>query len=267
MQTPDITLFSLFLCSLLLLIPLAVSLIFRLRIIRSTLWSALRMAVQLVLIGIFLKYLFQINNGMLNISWLLIMLFVATLNVINKTDLRFRAFILPTLASFIIATLFVVLYFTGLVLRLDYIIDARYFVVIGGMLLGNSLRGDIIGIGNFYRAVRRNEHRYLYHLACGATTMEALAPYFRESLVSALQPTLATMATMGIVFLPGMMTGQILGGVSPLLAIKYQIAIMIAIYVSTTIAINLTILFTIRACFNEYGIIKKTIFKEKQKTR
>lgn len=263
MQTSDITLVSLLLCSLLLLIPLAVSLIFRLRIIRSTLWSVSRMAVQLVLIGIFLKYLFQFNNGILNISWLIIMIFVATVNVINKTDLKFRFFVLPTLVSFVIATLFVVLYFTVVVLRLENIIDARYFVVIGGMLLGNSLRGDIIGIGNFYRAVRRNEHRYLYHLACGATTMEALASYFKESLVSALQPTIATMATMGIVFLPGMMTGQILGGISPLLAIKYQIAIMIAIYVSTTIAINLTILLTIRACFNEYGIIRKMIFNVK----
>jgi putative ABC transport system permease protein len=263
MQTPDITIVSLFLCSLLLLIPLAVSLIFRLQIIRSTLWSVLRMAVQLVLIGIFLKYLFQFNNGILNVSWLIIMIFVATVNVINKTDLKFRFFVLPTLVSFVIATLFVVLYFTVVVLGLENIIDARYFVVIGGMLLGNSLRGDIIGIGNFYRAVKRNENRYLYHLACGATAMEALAPYFKESLVSALKPTIATMATMGIVFLPGMMTGQILGGVSPLLAIKYQIAIMIAIYVSTTIAINLTILFTIRACFNEYGIIKKAIFNKK----
>jgi putative ABC transport system permease protein len=219
MQTPDITIVSLFLCSLLLLIPLAVSLIFRLQIIRSTLWSVLRMAVQLVLIGIFLKYLFQFNNGILNVSWLIIMIFVATVNVINKTDLKFRFFVLPTLVSFVIATLFVVLYFTVVVLGLENIIDARYFVVIGGMLLGNSLRGDIIGIGNFYRAVKRNENRYLYHLACGATTMEALAPYFKESLVSALKPTIATMATMGIVFLPGMMTGQILGGVSPLLAI------------------------------------------------
>ncbi|UCC12360.1 MAG: ABC transporter permease [candidate division WOR-3 bacterium] len=264
MQTPDITIVSLFLCSLLLFIPLAISIIFRLRIIRSTLWAVLRMVVQLVLIGIFLRYLFQFNNGILNVAWIFVMIFVATANVINKTQLRFKVFVLPTLASFVIATLFVVLYFTGIVLRLDNIIDARYFVVIGGMLLGNSLRGDIIGIGNFYRAVRRNENRYLYHLACGATTMEALSPYFKESFISALQPTIATMATMGIVFLPGMMTGQILGGVSPLLAIKYQIAIMIAIFVSTTIAINLTILFTVRTCFNEYGIVRKTIFAQKQ---
>ena len=68
------------------------------------------------------------------------------------------------------------------------------------------------------------------------------------------------MATMGIIFLPGMMTGQILGGISPLLAIKYQIAIMIAIYTSTVLAINLAVLLTVKTCFNGYGLLRKDIF-------
>jgi putative ABC transport system permease protein len=129
------------------------------------------------------------------------------------------------------------------------------------MLLGNSLRGDIIGIDNFYKAIERNKQRRLYALACGATFFESLTPYFKESLTAALQPTIATMATMGIVFLPGMMTGQILGGVSPVLAIKYQIAIMIAIFTATTITVNLTILLTVRTCFDGYGMVRKRIFQ------
>ncbi len=262
MQTPDISNFSLFLCSLLLIIPFVISVVFKLAIIKTTLTSVLRMAVQLLFIGIFLKYLFQFNNPIVNVFWLVIMVVVATFNVNRKINLRLKTFLLPIFISFIIATFFVILYLNQFVINLENIVDARFLIVIGGMLLGNSLRGNIIGIGNFYKMIKRDEERYLYNLSLGATVMEALAPYFKDSLISALQPTIATMATMGIVFLPGMMTGQILGGVSPLLAIKYQIAIMIAIFVSTTIAINLTILFTIKTCFNPYGLLKKEIFQQ-----
>jgi putative ABC transport system permease protein len=260
MQIPDISYLSLFFCSLLLIIPFIVSLVFKLGIIRNTFSSVFRMALQLVLIGIFLKYLFQFNISALNICWLIIMIAVATFDVSRKINVRLRIFMLPIFTSFTIATFLIILYFNTFVINLNNVLDARYLIVIGGMLLGNSLRGIIVGLDTFYKTLRRDEHRYLYNLSLGATVMEAVSPYFRGSLVSALQPTLATMATMGIVFLPGMMTGQILGGVSPLLAIKYQIAIMIAIYVSTTIAINLTILLTTKTCFNTYGLLRKDIF-------
>ncbi len=99
--------------------------------------------------------------------------------------------------------------------------EARYLIPIGGMILGNSLSGNVLGIGEFYADIKRNENRYLYNLSLGASRYEALLPYIRKSLRSAVRPTLANIATAGVVFLPGMMTGQILGGVSPLLVIKY----------------------------------------------
>ncbi len=261
MQTPDISYFSLFVCSLLLIIPFVVSIVLKLGLVRDGLISVLRMAAQLVLIGVFLKYLFQLNNPFVNIGWLLVMVTVATFNVIQKVKVNMRVFLTPILFSLIVATFCTVMYFNMFVIRLSDITDARFLVVIGGMLLGNSLRGDIIGIDNFYKAIQRNEQRRLYALASGATLFESLLPYFRESLIAALQPTIATMATMGIVFLPGMMTGQILGGVSPILAIKYQIAIMVAIFTATTIAINMATLLTVRTCFNAYGVLKEQIFR------
>lgn len=189
------------------------------------------------------------------------MVIVATFNIIQKVKLDIKVFLVPTLFSLIVATFFIVLYFNSFVIRLSDVTDARFLIVVGGMLLGNSLRGDIIGIDNFYKAIKRNEQRRLYALASGATLFESLMPYFRESLVAALQPTIATMATMGIVFLPGMMTGQILGGVSPVLAIKYQIAIMVAIYTATTITVHLTIVLTMKTCFDAYGMLKAQIFR------
>ena len=83
----------------------------------------------------------------------------------------------------------------------------------------------------------------------------------RESILASINPTLASMATVGIISLPGMMTGQVLGGADPMDAIKYQIAIMIAIYVSSTISIVSIIYLTYKTCFNEYGIFKKEIME------
>ena len=97
-------------------------------------------------------------------------------------------------------------------------------------------------------------------LSLGASHHEAFLPYLRDSLQIALRPTLAAMATMGIVALPGMMTGVILGGASPEVAIKYQIMIMIAIVVSTMASVVLTILLTRRICFTRYGTLREEVF-------
>jgi putative ABC transport system permease protein len=101
---------------------------------------------------------------------------------------------------------------------------------------------------------------FQYVLSLGASRFEASLPYLRESLRAGLRPTMATMATMGIVFLPGMMTGTILGGASPVVAIKYQIMVMIAIFVCINLGIVFSILASARTSFNEYGMLNESIF-------
>ena len=261
MKTPDITYLSLLFCSLLLILPVLLSVLLRLKISTSIVITSIRMTIQLFLIGVFLKYLFHLNNKIVNIGWVLLMIIVTTFTVIKRNQLKMKIFLSPVLFSLIISLFVILLYFNIFVIKIKNILHARYLIVIGGMLLGNSLRANIIGIGNFYRKIKREENRYLYRLSTGGSVMETLMPYFRESLKAAINPTLATMATMGIIALPGMMTGQILGGVSPILAIKYQITIMIAIFVTTTISIYLTILLTIKTCFSSYGILSMKIFK------
>ena len=89
-----------------------------------------------------------------------------------------------------------------------------------------------------------------------------MLPFLREGFKSAVNPFIASMATYGIVALPGMMTGQILGGSSPMVAVKYQITIVTAIFVVTAMSVLLTILFTLKASFNGYGTLNKGIFKK-----
>jgi len=260
-EAVDLSVFSMVMCGLLLLVPVLVANYLKLGVTRNLLISTLRMVVQLVLIGFFLGFLFELNNVFVNIAWFLVMIIAAVLSVINNSGLKIKLFVAPVFLSLFIANLLVVLYFNYFIVRLDFIFDARYMIAIGGMVLGNSLRSNVVGLGDFYKALQREEPLYFYKLSLGATSFEAMLPFVKKSFTAALNPTIATMATMGIVSLPGMMTGQILGGSVPLVAIKYQIAIMIAILASTVLSIALSIFFTVRFSFNEEGILNKMIFK------
>ncbi len=265
MGTVDIPLPALALTLFLLAIPVAISIRYGLELIRPLFRSTLRMIVQLALIGIFLKYLFTWNNPLVNVCWLVVMIVAAVFSSVRSSSIQLTRVFLPVFISFLTATLAVVFYLNEFVIPLDNVFDARYLIVLGGMLLGNSLRGNIVGISTFYSKLRTDSNHYKYVLSLGATQREALLPYLRESVQLALKPTLASMATMGIVTLPGMMTGVILGGASPEVAIKYQILIMIAIVVSTIISVVLTILLTKKVCLNKLGILREDVFRnEKQ---
>lgn len=261
MTSPDISITSLILCFLLLTIPLIISYKMKLQIIGRTINSVTRMTIQLFLVGIFLTFIFDLNNWILNLTWVLGMVIVASYTTVRNIELKMKILFLPVILSFTTANLSMLLYFSKFVLDLENLLEARYLIPIGGMILGNSLSGNVVGIGEFYADIRRNENRYLYNLSLGASRYEALLPYIRKCLRSAVRPTLANIATAGVVFLPGMMTGQILGGASPLLAIKYQISIMIAIYVSTTLSTTLSILAAIQATFDEFGLVRKEVYR------
>jgi putative ABC transport system permease protein len=129
------------------------------------------------------------------------------------------------------------------------------------MLLGNALRGSVIGIRTFFDSIKKDTGRYRYRLALGATRIQALIPYIRECMNAALRPTIATMSTMGIVFLPGMMTGQILGGATPITAIKYQLLIMAAIFTCVNLSVLFTVIFTLPFGFTPYGTLRRDIFR------
>jgi putative ABC transport system permease protein len=83
----------------------------------------------------------------------------------------------------------------------------------------------------------------------------------KEALRTAFNPLIASITVIGLISLPGMMTGQILGGSSPNIAIKYQIMLMLTIFVSTVLTVYLTIIISNRFVFDEYGNLKKGVLK------
>jgi len=257
----DIELWSLAAGYLLLILPLAILLGQRVPMIRDSALAIVRMTVQLLFVGFYLQVVFRLNNPWLNLAWLVVMVAVADASILRGCRLSIRRFAFPVFVALLAGTALPVLVFVGPILRRPGWLDAQYVIPLAGMVLGNCLRADIIGLKGFYEAIARDEKAYHQSLAQGARLGEAVQPYFRDALAAALLPTVATMATIGLVALPGMMTGVILGGADPMTAIKYQIAIMIAIFAGTAVTVFLAIWLTIRRSFSAYGILDRGVFR------
>jgi putative ABC transport system permease protein len=259
MKILDIELPQMALLYVLCLLPGFLLWLIGLRLSRDIGISILRMSIQLGLVGIYLKMLFDLNHPYLNSLWILMMLLVADISILRRAGLKMRYFAIAAFAAIASSVLFSTAYLVILVIKPTYYYDARYIVPLAGMILGNCLQGNVIALERFYSALRKNENEYTTFLMLGATRWEAVRPYFRDAIKAAINPTIASMATMGLVSLPGMMTGQILGGSEPWLAVKYQIAIMICIFTSTTIASIINLKLSLNIAFNAFDVLKDEV--------
>ncbi|MGZ4997666.1 MAG: ABC transporter permease [Methylobacter sp.] len=261
METLDIEMTRMALLYGLCLLPWLLLWLIGLRLSRDIGISILRMSIQLALVGIYLRMLFDLNHPWLNGLWILVMLLVADLSILRRAGLKVRYFVLATFIAIASSILFSTAYLVILVIQPAHYYDARYIVPLAGMILGNCLQGNVIALERFYSALRKNENEYATFLMLGATRWEAVRPYFRDAVKAAINPTIASMATMGLVSLPGMMTGQILGGSEPWLAVKYQIAIMICIFTSTTLACIINLRLSLNTAFNAFDVLRDEVIK------
>jgi len=225
--------------------------------------AVVRMTLQLLFVGYYLEYLFKYDNLWVNLGWILIMVIVADFATINRSELKRKKYLVVSLfAATFLGIVIIDLFFLQFVIQLPDILAAQYAIPITGMVLGNCLRSNVIGINEFYYSIDKHQERYRFYLANGANQQEALFPFFRMALKKSANPTLASMATIGLVSLPGMMTGQILSGSSPFIAIKYQIMIMLAIFSGTVLSVYLGITFSNKFVFDRRNNFDKTILKK-----
>jgi len=262
MNIADITPLGLVAAYALLIIPLGIVLWKRVPLLGQAAVSVARMTLQLLFVGLYLQVIFRLNNPWLNVGWVLVMIVAADLSIARGCSIRVGRIAGPLFLALLAGTALPLLVFVGLIVRRPMLLDAQYVIPIGGMILGNCLRADIVGIRTFYDSIRKGEKAYLNSLAQGASLTEALQPFTREATRAALSPTLATIATIGLVALPGMMTGVILGGANPMTAIKYQIAIMITIFAGTASTVCLALRLAAGTTFNEYGLLDHGIFSK-----
>ncbi|MGD9017921.1 MAG: iron export ABC transporter permease subunit FetB [Desulfobacterales bacterium] len=260
MEAADISVMRLAVLYGMLLVPVWALWRLKIGLTRDILVSTIRMTVQLVFVGLYLKLIFQWNNIWVNGLWILIMTVVANLSALDKAGLVLRRFFWPTVAGLAAGSFSVVAVFILVLIQPKPWYDARYLIPLTGMILGNCLSGNVIVMERFYSGIRRQETAFLTYLLLGANLREAIQPFLREAIRSALAPTLATMMTIGIVSLPGMMTGQILGGSFPVVAIKYQIVIMVGIFISLTLSGLLNIFLSLPSAFDAYGMLNADLF-------
>lgn len=257
-STIDIAWWQLAIFSSVLIIPVMVSRVYQLGISKEIFISVGRMTVQLILVGMYLEYLFKLNSIWVNLIWLSLMILVGASSIVSKTRLPTNKLLVPIVLG-LAAGLFpiVIILCLGIVQPSPWY-SAQYLIPLAGMLLGNSLSGNIVALQNLFTAFDERKSEYEAAISLGASPQYASRDFVRNALRKANAPILASMATTGLVTLPGMMTGQILGGASPLVAIKYQLMIMIAIFVMMTISLTLSIHLTLKATFTKEGRVNVT---------
>lgn len=234
----------------LIVVNLAISIVLRLGLARSLLVASVRMAAQLLLVGFILASVFALKTPLPVVGIGVVMAGLAGVAAVRRTRRRFPGIYWNSLLT-ILASAFVV---TGAALA--GIIDVhpwfepQYAIPLLGMVLGNILTGVSLALDRFMDGVAREREQIEADLALGATRWEAAHPLLVDSLRTGMIPTINAMMVMGLVSLPGMMTGQMLGGTAPAAAVRYQIVIMFMIAAATALGTLGVTLLAFRALFN-----------------
>lgn len=216
---------------------------------RLLLVASLRMSIQLVLVGYILQYVFSNPKPLYTVVFLTLMLIFSINRVINSRKDLNRNFKIAIGASLGFSGLFVLIFFVTVVVDKS-IFNPQYTIPLAGMIIGNAMTGINIGVKTFMDDIKKGQNKIDALLNLGVEPNEILKPFANNALETALIPTLNSMLGMGIIFLPGMMTGQILSGTLPTTAIMYQIAIMIAICTSVSITVFLSLNLGCKSLYN-----------------
>jgi putative ABC transport system permease protein len=218
----------------------------RLGVAKDLLVGSLRSFVQLMAVGFVIKFIFGLEAIQYQVLLLLAMVLVASVTARGRVKSVRGAFTISFVS--ILAGVFSTV---GIMILLR-IIDLKpiYLIPLGGMMIGNSMNAVALGLDRIASEVGDRRGQIEAALSLGASPRKATAHLVRRSVRASLLPLMNTMKVIGIVHLPGAMTGMLLAGASPLDAAKIQLVIMYMLAASTTISVLVSSLFTQRAFFN-----------------
>lgn len=231
---------------LFLLLDASLSVFFQLGLSASIITAALRCIVQLSVMGLVLQKVFESDNpwAVAGITCLLILL-GTTETVFNKSKRRFSHMFPIVLLSMTSSAIPVSILGTRFAMGYDPFWAPAAYIPVLGMLCGNTISAIVVSTTSVLRDVKDNRDKVEMYLAFGGSRMEACKPIVTEALRLALTPTLNQMSVIGLISIPGMMTGAILGGSSVEQAAKLQMVIMFLISAATALA---AIMATALAC-------------------
>ena len=206
----------------------ALSVLLRLRLHRQVLFAAARMVVQLIAVGYILRFVFALRNPAATLGLVVLMAVIAAREITARPGRRLRgsAGLALSAGGVVIATAATVILALATAIRPHPWYDARYAVTLAGIILGSVLNAGSLALDSFLSGVGRERPAIEAQLALGAGFSQAVAPLLREAVRRGLLPIINQMSAAGVITLPGIMTGQILAGLDPLEAVKYQILLM-----------------------------------------
>ncbi len=248
--------------ALLIVVNGAISLALKLGLERRLLVAAVRTVVQLLLVGLVLQWVFALSRWYLVVALMGVMALVAGVAAVRRTDRRYPGIWLNAILSVWVSSWLITAAALFGIVDVDPWFSPQYAIPLLGMILGNTLNGISLGLDRLGEELtgRRGEVEGL--LALGATRWEAARGPVRHAVRTGMVPIVNTMMVVGIVSLPGMMTGQLLAGVDPVEAVKYQVVIMFLIASGTALGTVGVVVLSYRRLFNPrhqflYGLIRR----------
>lgn len=219
--------------------------------------ATLRMTIQLVLVAYVLTYIFDHKNPFSTIFIMILIETFAILNVFKRVQQGLTKSLKHVIIiSMVAGTFGPLLFFIFIVIAHKPWYDPQYVVPITGMIIGSAMTGISLGAHTLLHGMKTERGAIEGALMLGATPKQAARPVIKQAFDAAIMPTINSMVGMGLVTLPGMMTGQILSGVSPLVAIEYQIAIMLGLSGSASLTVMLFVQLGYKTFFNKRAQLK-----------
>ena len=214
--------------AVLIVLDAGLSLALRLGLHTQLIWAAVRMVVQLVLVGFVLRLVFSTASPLATLAVILAMVAVASSEVAARPEQRLGRFgnYAVGASAVAFATFLTAILALTTAIRPQPWYDARYAIPFAGIILGNVLNSGSLALDSLLGGVVRERLAIEAQLALGASYGQAMRGLIRTSVRRALLPIINQMSAAGVVTLPGIMTGQILAGMDPMEAAKYQILLM-----------------------------------------
>jgi putative ABC transport system permease protein len=228
-------------------ITFALSRVERLGLERELLVATVRSFVQLMAVGYVLQAIFNANR------WYWVLLTLAVMTAVAGYTAAQRSRTIPRAKWIAILSVGIGGLGTLAILVGLRIIEASpsYVIPISGMILGNSMNGAALAMNRISSEMKLRRPQIEAALALGATSRQAVDPALKAAARAAMIPNINSMLTVGVVSLPGMMTGQIIAGQSPTEAVRYQIVVLYMITAAVTIASLSAALWSYRQFFTK----------------
>ena len=212
--------------------------------------ASMRMTVQLILAGLVLTYILKKPHPAFTISYIILMTGFAIYMILQRNKAINKKFKLIIGVSLAVSGISIICFFITAVVGVN-IFNPQYTIPVSGMIIGNAMTGVSLGIKTFNENINSQKVKIDALINVGATPQKILTPFANQAIETALLPTLNSMLGMGVISLPGMMTGQILSGTLPTTAILYQIAINIAISAVTCLSVFCSLFFGYKTLYNK----------------